>query len=541
MNARKYIEANFMIDHAQSGAFVPFKFNPVQAKYYDMLVNEYGQDFFVNAAVREQIVKARKEGFTSFWLGVFATVMLYYKEARRFLEISYRIDATKQHYRRIKTFFQSAVSSDPKDWTEDLDRKVFSVATEGSELVLRHNKASIYTGTATSRTGERGGTVHGLLLTESAHYPDTGILKASEIIESSKSQVAVGSGMVVRETTSNGWNHEKKTWDQAKAGEVDYRPRFFGWREFYTPAQFETIKAGFSDKSLIPQEFPETVEESFLYSGRPAFNPDRLAAYLSKAVKPLWIGEVEDNGKATEFKENVQGCLKVWKMPRLGRHYVTSADVAEGVKGGAFSVLQVFDSATWEQVAVWRGHIDPGNFGERCVLISRHYNNASLIPEQNNHGFATIERIRAMKYKNLLSTAEIFGTDSEAPKWGFPTNGKTRGFIVSAVRNALDDFTVFLNDAVTVEELMACVIDDNGEMACQEGYFNDTVMALGIGLYCLPKLATAESYKDKFEEAQRQLIERSPESYQEWLDVKQRFKEHGKKRSVTEGLGSVGV
>ena len=495
MDARQYIEENFLIDHAETGAYVPFKFNQVQNKYYQMLLNDYGSEFWVNSCVREQIIKARKEGFTSFWLGIFASVMMFYKEASRFLEISYRADATKQHYRRVKGFFLSSVTRNPKEWDETLDRKLFAVAAEGSELVLRHNKASIYTGTATSRTGERGGTVRGALFTESAHYPDTGVLKASEIIEGTKSQVAVGSGIVVRETRSNGWNHEKKTWDQAVAGEVDYRPRFFGWREFYTPDQFEKIKAGFSDKSLIPQEFPETVDESFLYSGRPAFNPLKLQIYDKKISDPKWVGEVVDDGRTVDINLSPGGLLKVWKAPRQGHRYLVSADVAEGVKGGAYSVAQVIDRSSWEQVAVWRGHLDPGEFGKKMCDIGYWYHNAVLIPELNNHGWAVIERIRAEDYPHLLNTQEIWG-EKEQKKDGFPTNEKTRGLIISALRNSLEELTVFINDAVTLNEIKSCVYDDNGKVVAQEGYFNDTVMALAIGLYCLKFLELSGTYRE---------------------------------------------
>src|SRR3990167_4425190 len=171
---KEFIEDNYLIDDAVTGEYRPFVFNPVQVRYYRDLVNDYGTEFWFGF-VDELITKARKEGFTSIILGIFGAVMQLYPQARRFLEISYREDATVQHFRRIKRFVLSSFSKNPKNWTEAMDREIFQSVTEGSEFVLKDNGASFYVGSATSRTGQRGGTVQGVLFTESAHYPDTGV------------------------------------------------------------------------------------------------------------------------------------------------------------------------------------------------------------------------------------------------------------------------------------------------------------------------------------------------------------------------------
>lgn len=494
---QKIIETCFLIDNPVTGVLVPFKFNQVQQKYFNLLVKDYGEDFWQNGAVREQIIKARKEGFTSLILGIFAVVMSYLDTTSRFLEISYKIDATKQHFSRIKRFFLSLYTHDKKQWDERLDRRVFQHVTEGQELILNGVLSSFYAGTATGRTGERGGTVRGVLFTESAHYPTTGVINANEIIEGTKSMVAVGSGMVFRETTANGWNHEKKTWDMAVVGEVDYKPRFFGWQEFYTENQFKMICAGFADKSLIPQEFPRTIDEAFLYTGRPAFDPKQLEIYAGKVTDPEWIGEVYDDGADVGLAVSTGGQLKVWKAPRHNRRYLAAADVAEGVKGGAYSTICVMDLSSWEQVAVWRGHIDPGDFGKKLCDIGYWYNNAVLIPENNNHGWATIERIKSEEYPHLLDTSMLWDEVTlQTKKLGFPTNEKTRVSMVSAIRNALAELTVVIHDVVTINELKSCVIDDKGKAVAQEGYFMDTVIALGIGIYCIKFLTLNETYRD---------------------------------------------
>lgn len=287
MKFKEFIEDYFLIDDRNTGQLVPFIFNKVQNKYYDILLATY--DYKTNfKGAREIILKARKEGFTSLILGLFAADIIYNPYGVRYLEISYKDDATKQHFRRMKNYIISYFKKKLKINDEPtIEKLIFESINEGKEFVLRHNKASFYCGTASTRTGERGGTVQGILFSEMAHYPDTGILSASEIFEGTRNMIAVGGGMIFVETTANGRNFFKGMWDKAKRGEFDFRPRFFGWREFYTPEEFEKIKKGFSDKSLIPQEYPEFDEEAFLSSGQLYFDKQALKFYLENVREPI--------------------------------------------------------------------------------------------------------------------------------------------------------------------------------------------------------------------------------------------------------------
>ncbi len=296
MKIKSFIQDNFLIDHHETSALVPFIFRPVQNKYYDLLCRDYSEEKNFEGA-REINLKARKEGFTSLWLGIFEAISILSNDPVRFLEISYKDDATLQHYRRAKTYISSYFArkevgnnlSDLKKLILDrqFNKNIFLSDNEGQEFVLAHNGASFYVGTASTKTGERGGTVKGVLFTESAHFPNTGIISANEIIVGTQNMVAVGTGIIVHESTANGFNHFQTRWDQAEKGEINYKNRFFSWREFYTPDQFEMIKVGFSDKRKIPQEYPETAEEAFLTSGDPYFNLLALKYYMDNVIEPM--------------------------------------------------------------------------------------------------------------------------------------------------------------------------------------------------------------------------------------------------------------
>src|SRR3990167_1959353 len=109
---------------------------------------------------------------------------------------------------------------------------MFSI--DSSEFELRHNRAHFYCGTASARVGGRGGVLQKLLFSEAAFYPDKKELRAKEIVEGTLRQVDIESGWVFMESTANGdMNHYAKTWTEASKEESRFKPRFYGWHEFY--------------------------------------------------------------------------------------------------------------------------------------------------------------------------------------------------------------------------------------------------------------------------------------------------------------------
>ena len=500
---REIIQDTMLIDDPHTGMLVPFIFRDVQNKYYDILVNNYGSQWWFED-VDEINLKARKEGFTSFWLAIFAAILTIFDEPRRFLELSYRRDATNQHFRRMRGFLLSPIIKDPKKWDEKIYSKVFSSHTENSEMVLKSTGGSFFSGTAGSRTGERGGTVFGLLCTEAAHYQDTTIISASEIIEGTRQMIPVGTGLKIVETTANGFNHFRRRWVQAINKEISARPRFFSWKDFYTPEQFEKIKMGFSDKSLIPQEYPNTPEESFLVSGRPIFNTQNLRI-MEKEVSPvMWEGELRDDEKDIWFESIKNGELKIWKKPQPNRKYLITADIAGGItddgnldplkmENRCWSVACVFDRTSWEVVAELRLRCDPGNFGRKLVTLGEFFNWGILAPELNNMGQATLEAIRAEDYPHIFKTDDIWDDGKKA--LGFPTDERTKALALTALRNAIDDMTYKENSITAIYEMFESVHNERGKLS-SSGWL-DCVITRMIGIYLLKFFSLDDTYRHK--------------------------------------------
>jgi hypothetical protein len=232
-----------------------------------------------------------------------------------------------------------------------------------------------------------------------------------------------------------------------------------------------------TSRDLFMQEYPSTAEEAFLTSGRPVFNPDLLNRMLKEATEPLHRMELE----GTTWEKNSRGPLQVWYPWDPHETYYIGADVAEGVRGGDFSVAQVLDSKK-RLVAQYRRHIDPDSFGDVLYHLGRLYNDAEVIVESNNHGLTTLTRlIKGLNYPNAYSETVLDKiTETETIKMGFMVNAKTKPLIIDGLRQAMREGPIEIRDSTTLRELQTFVVKDNGKMEHEEGCHDDTVMALAL-------------------------------------------------------------
>lgn len=294
MKYRAFIEYYFLIDEPKTGQLVPFKFNDTQIAYYEELKQLGIEDKGLTAPIREFILKARREGFSSLILGIFAADDILQTNPTESQVVSYKDDATatfRKRYRRyVLSWYARKAGTTVQEIQADtniLERYAKQCfATDASDLVIRHNQAHFYCGTAAARTGGRGGVLQKLLFSEAAHYQDTEVMTAKEIVEGTAQQVDKASGWIFIESTANGkGNYFHQLYELIKQGLSRYLLRFYGWRSFYSPEQFAVIASEFVDADMLKQEYPETEEEAFLSSG---------LSYLTKLQLTAMVG-VEAN------------------------------------------------------------------------------------------------------------------------------------------------------------------------------------------------------------------------------------------------------
>lgn len=356
MKYRQYIESNFLIDEPTTGQLVPFKFRKVQELYYNQLVVMGIEDKGLTLAIREFIVKARREGFSSLILALFAADDILQANPTETQVVSYKDDATNTFRKRYRRFVLCAgalkagvtveqIQSDP-NILERFGKQVFSV--DASDLELRHNRAHFYCGTAAARTGGRGGVLQKLLFSEAAHYQDTEKMTAKEVIDGTMRQVDLNSGWVFQESTGNGkGNYFYATFEMITRGLSRFMLRFFGWRDAYTEEEFKLISSEFTDPDMLKQEYPETVEEAFLSSNLAYTTRDQLIAMSGCQADKALFQQMEMSGvNYIDQCEIIKDYLLSLERSSPNRRMYVGIDSAKDVDKTVVTVLKENDLST---------------------------------------------------------------------------------------------------------------------------------------------------------------------------------------------------
>lgn len=256
----------------------------------------------------------------------------------------------------------------------------------------------------------------------------------------------------------------------------------------------------------LPQEYPSTWEESFIASGKNVFNPLALQE-MEKDATPLEdvdyykITPLEDRPyeefelEKVQFEPNetpddftYKAPLKIWEKPKPYKEYVIGADVAEGLKGGDFSVATVVDISTMEVVARWRGHCDPDKFGEILGALGTYYNYALIGVEVNNHGLTTVQKLRDTFYTNLYKRDRGYDEEWETPtvNLGWKTDMRTKRLMIDDLIKLVRERVIKDRDIVFINEAFSYVRDERGRMNAEEGSHDDVVMSTAIAYQLFP-------------------------------------------------------
>lgn len=184
----------------------------------------------------------------------------------------------------------------------------------------------------------------------------------------------------------------------------------------------------------------------------------------------------------------------IWEYPDYSRSYIVCADVARG-DGGDYSAFHVIDIETFTQVAEYQGQINTKDYGNMLVTVATEYNNALLVVENANIGWAVLQQIIDRAYPNTFySSADLQYVDIErqisnkfnaAEKKmvpGFTTTMKTRPLIVSRLEMYFRERSIEVRSARLVNELRTFIWNGNKPEALPK-YHDDLVMSFSIGMW----------------------------------------------------------
>jgi len=229
--------------------------------------------------------------------------------------------------------------------------------------------------------------------------------------------------------------------------------------------------------------------------GKTVFDAAKLSyrlSYLSK-VEPCNLLKLEN---IYIQQEDVNANWLIYKKPKLGRQYCIGSDVAEGNENGDYSTAQVMDVVTLEQVAVFRGHVDPDQLSVELEIAGYYYNTA-LINVEVNMESGTVRNLEKANYPKMYMREQLDDiTHTIKKKFGWRTTETSRRMIISNLVEYVRDHSELLNCPITIDEMLSFIRNKNGRPEGQSGKHDDLVMALAI---CLEACLSGQQSRGSFE------------------------------------------
>ena len=345
---------------------------------------------------------------------------------------------------------------------------------EDNKLSLRYSNGSQIK--ATSAAGDAGRSeALSLLVFDEAAFID----KIEEIWISAQSTLSTGGNAIILSTPNGVGNFFHKTWVGAEEGTNTFNTIRLHWSVHPERGQAWRDEQGVL---LGPKGAAQECDCDFVSSGDTVIDPQLLMFYKeSFCQEPI-------------EKTGFDGNLWKWEYPNYNKSYLVVADVARG-DGADYSTAHVIDIEDSSQVAEYKGKLDTKDFGNFLVGLATEYNQALLVIENANIGWAVIQQVIDRAYSNLfymskdLKYVDVenqlhnkYRSEERGMVAGFSTTQKTRPLIVSKLEQYVREKDVTIRSTRLIDELFTFIWNGNRAEAMR-GYNDDLIMAFSIGLW----------------------------------------------------------
>ena len=315
---KRLIESGFdIID--KRGQRLPFILNDAQNEF---LIDYLGGKYPDMQGIRENIAKARQEGFSALVDAVFAVDFLVQENVGSQI-ISHKEKETQILLDRVNFYLDSFLEKN------NIPRTALLASDRRDYLENSQKGSYIFIGTAGAKTLGRGGTLQNIHWSEPAFYPNTEILNAEKLVTAAEQQVLMGVGKIFRESTGNVvgdfFHNEIERSRLALSSFGYYFCPWYKHDEYRTSERFDLKEneiALYEELSTLPQqltddqiywyilkmqefkslalgrrEYPTVIEDCFLAGGESIFDKDILRRWYVKATEPIKVGSLGMDGE----------------------------------------------------------------------------------------------------------------------------------------------------------------------------------------------------------------------------------------------------
>ncbi len=407
------------------------------------------------------ILKSRQMGISTLTAAYSLWLMVFHKD-KNVLCISINQETSKEIVTRVR-FANDNLPS----WLKVKEQ-------EDNRLSLRLTNGSQIKAVSSAGTSGRSSALSLLIIDEAAFIDNI-----EEIWLSSQYTLSTGGKAIMLSTPNGVGNFFHQTWIKAEAKANEFNTIRLPWH--LHPERNQSWRDKQTELSGIKGAAQEC-DCDFSTTGNGIVDSATIDFYKQSKVKdPIEMRGI-DHG------------YWIWEYPDYSRNYIVSADVARG-DGGDYSAFQVIDVESMTQVAEYKGQIGTKEYGNMLVTVATDYNNALLIVENANVGWAVLQQIIDRQYPNTFySSVDLQYVDVERQLTnkinrdekkmvpGFTNSQKTRPLLISKLESYFRERLVEVRSIRFMDELSVFIWDGN-KVSAMKGYNDDLVMAMSIGLW----------------------------------------------------------
>ena len=407
------------------------------------------------------VLKARQLGLSTLTAG-YALWMMTFQQDKNILVIATKQETAKNLVTKVRVMHANLPG-----WLKQ-------PCVEDNKLSLRYKNGSQIKAVASSEESGRSEALSLLIIDEAAF-----IDKIDTIWGAAQQTLATGGRALVISTPNGVGNFFHKTWVGAENGTNDFNFIKLHWS---VHPEREQEWRDEQDKLLGPSLAAQECDCDFITSGRGVID-----GLLLEKMKESSVREPIE-------KRGIDSNYWIWQPPNYTKNYVVSADVSRG-DGTDYSAFHIIDVETLEQVAEYKGKISTQDFGNMLVNVASEYNNALLVVENNNIGWAAIQQVIDREYPNLFYTSKDlqyvdvqhqmtnkYRVQERNMVPGFSTTQKTRPLIVAKLEEMFREESVVVHSQRLIDELFVFIYNGNRAEA-MTGYNDDLVMSFAIALW----------------------------------------------------------
>jgi len=417
------------------------------------------QDFQEND--RTIILKSRQLGISTLIAG-YALWMILFQNDKNVLVVAIDQNTSKNLVTKVRVMFDNLPS-----WLK-------LKAVESNKLSMRLSNGSQIKAVSSTGTSGRSEALSLVIIDEAAFVDG-----AEELWASLQQTLSTGGQGVLLSTPNGTGNFFHKMWAKAEAGDNKFKTLRLPWTVH--PERDQAWRDR-QEAELGARLAAQECDCDFSTSGNTVVSPDLITHYTNTFAKE----PIEKRG--------FDGNLWVWEVPDYTRSYLVAADVARG-DGSDYSAFHVIDIESCTQVAEYKGQISTKDFGNMLVAVGTEYNDALLVVENANVGWATLQQIIERGYKNLYYTPKDSGLDSDKflikgydltdkkdMVAGFTNSHKVRPLTISKMELYIRENSCIIRSKRLLDELFVFIYKA-GRPEAASGYNDDLVMSFCQGLW----------------------------------------------------------